>query len=149
MNKLLISEILKKAHNAKTKQAKVKILKENETPALKKLLIWNFDTKVRSALPEGEVPYAKNEAPIGTEHTRLEQQDRLFYNFIYGGNNDLSQTKKEVMFIQMLEGLHESEAEVLCLVKDKKLGKKFRITKNVVAEAFPSINWGVPRSPGQ
>ena len=57
--------------------------------------------------------------------------------------------QKEVMFIQMLEGLHETEAEVLCLVKDKKLGKKFRITKNVVAEAFPSINWGVPRSPGQ
>ena len=62
---------------------------------------------------------------------------------------NLSKTKKEVMFIQMLEGLHETEAEVLCLVKDKKLGKKFRITKNVVAEAFPSINWGVPRSPGQ
>ena len=87
----------------------------------KKLLIWNFDTKVRSALPEGEVPYTKNEAPIGTEHTRLDQQDRLFYNFIYGRNNDLSKTK--VMFIQMLEGLHETEAEVLCLVKDKKLGK--------------------------
>lgn len=145
--KLLISEILQKAHNAKTKQEKAKILQENETAALKKLLIWNFDPKVKSALPEGEVPYTKNEAPIGTEHTRLDQQDRLFHNFVEGGNYDLSNTKKEVMFIQMLEGLHESEAEVLCLVKDKSLGKKYRITQNVVAEAFPTIIWGVNRSP--
>lgn len=147
MIKLLISEIIKKAHNAKTKQAKIKILKENETPALKKLLIWNFDSEITSSLPEGEVPYNKNDAPIGTEHTRLDQQDRLFHNFIVGGNADLSQTKKEVMFIQLLEGLHESEAELLCLVKDKQLGKKFRITQNVVAEAFPTIVWGVNRSP--
>lgn len=147
MIKLLISEILQKTHNAKTKQEKIKILRENETPALKKLLIWNFDDSVKSALPEGEVPYNKNDAPIGTEHTRLDQQDRMFYNFVVGGNLDLSQTKKEVMFIQILEGLHESEAEVLCLVKDKKLGKKFRITQNVVTEAFPTIVWGVNRSP--
>jgi hypothetical protein len=149
MIKLLISEILQKTHNAKTKQEKAQILRENETPALKKLLIWNFDPKVKSALPEGEVPYAKNDAPIGTEHTRLDQQDRLFHNFVEGGNYDLSQTKKELMFIQILEGLHESEAEVLCLVKDKQLGKKYRITQNVVAEAFPAIVWGVNRSPGQ
>lgn len=143
----LISEILQKVSNAKTKQEKIQILRENETPALKKLLIWNFDPEVKSALPDGEVPYEKNDAPIGTEHTRLDQQDRLFHNFVLGGNFDLSQSKKEVMFIQMLEGLHESEAEVLCLVKDKSLGKKYRITQNVVGEAFPTIVWAVNRSP--
>lgn len=147
MIRLLISEILQKAHNAKTKQEKIKILRENESAALKKLLIWNFDPSVRSCLPEGEVPYNKNDAPIGTEHTRLDNQDRLFYNFVEGGNYDLSQTKKELMFLQMLEGLHETEAEVLCLVKDKTLGKKYRITQNVVAEAFPTIVWGTNRSP--
>jgi hypothetical protein len=50
--------------------------------------------------------------------------------------------QRENMFIQMCEGLHADEAKILCLVKDKKLHKKFRITKNVVSEAFPSINWG-------
>ena len=83
---------------------------------------------------------------MGTEHTRLEQQDRLLHNFVEGGNNDISNTKKELMFIQILEGVHESEAEVLCLVKDKELGKKYRITQNVVAEAFPTIVWGINRS---
>lgn len=147
MIKLLISEILQKTHNAKTKQEKVQILQDNETSALKKLLIWNFDPNIKSSIPNGEVPYTKNDAPIGTEHTRLDQQDRLFHNFIEGGNYDLSNTKKELMFIQMLEGIHESEAEVLCLVKDKELGKKYRITQNVVSEAFPTIVWGVNRSP--
>jgi len=143
----LISEILQKVHNAKTKQEKAQILKNHATPALKKLLIWNFDSQIKSAIPPGEVPYTKNDAPAGTEHTRLEQQDRMFHNFVDGGNYDLSMTKKEFMFIQMLEGLHESEAELLCLVKDKELGKKYRITQNVVAEAFPTIVWGVNRSP--
>ena len=147
MIKLLISEILQKTHNAKTKQEKVQILQENETSALKKLLIWNFDPSIKSDIPNGEVPYTRNDAPIGTEHTRLDQQDRLFHNFVEGGNYDLSKTKKELMFIQMLEGIHESEAEVLCLVKDKELGKKYRITQNVVSEAFPTIVWGVNRSP--
>jgi hypothetical protein len=146
MIRLLISEILQKAHNAKTKQEKIKILRDNETAALKKLLIWNFDPNIKSCIPEGEVPYTKNDAPMGTEHTRLEQQDRLFHNFVEGGNNDISNTKKELMFIQILEGVHESEAEVLCLVKDKELGKKYRITQNVVAEAFPTIVWGINRS---
>jgi len=147
MIKLLISEILQKTHNAKTKQEKVQILQDNETSALKKLLIWNFDPSIKSDIPNGEVPYTGNDAPIGTEHTRLDQQDRLFHNFVEGGNYDLSKTKKELMFIQMLEGIHESEAEVLCLVKDKELGKKYRITQNVVSEAFPTIVWGVNRSP--
>ncbi|WJZ48286.1 DNA ligase [Synechococcus phage DSL-LC02] len=138
----LISEILQKAHNAKTKEEKASVLRENESPALKKLLIWNFDESIRSVLPDGEVPYTPNDAPAGTEHTRLVHEHRTFHNFVEGGNNDLSQTRKEMMFVQLLEGLHESEAEVLCLVKDKKLGKKYRITQNVVAEAFPSIEWG-------
>ena len=46
------------------------------------------------------------------------------------------------MFIQLLEGLHESEAEVVVLSKDKDLQKKYRITKAVVTEAFPQIKWG-------
>ena len=138
----LISEILQKAHNAKTKEEKASVLRENESPALKKLLIWNFDESIRSVLPDGEVPYTPNDAPAGTEHTRLVHEHRTFHNFVEGGNNDLSQTRKEMMFVQLLEGLHESEAEVLCLVKDKKLGKKYRITQNVVAEAFPTIEWG-------
>ena len=140
--KLLISEVLQKVSNAKTKAEKVKLLNEYNTNALRMLLIWNFDESVRSAVPTGEVPFEVNKAPAGTEHTKLEHESRLFFHFIEGGNNNLTQTRREQMFNQMLEGLHEDEAEVICLVKDKKLGKRYKITKNVVSEAFPQIKWG-------
>jgi hypothetical protein len=140
--KLMISEILQKAHNAKTKTEKVKILQQNNSQTLRSLFIWNFDDSVQSVLPDGEVPYAKNPAPQGTEHTRLETEGRKLYYFVKGGADNIPMIRRESMFIQMLEGLHPDEAEILCLVKDKQLHKKYRITKNVVSEAFPSINWG-------
>ena len=46
------------------------------------------------------------------------------------------------MFINLIRGLHPLEAEILCLVKDKKLGEKYKITKEIVSEAFPEIIWG-------
>ena len=140
--KLLISEVLQKVSNAKTKARKIELLQQYNTDALRMLLIWNFDESVISELPAGEVPFQANEAPVGTEHTVLEKEARLLYNFVQGGNNGLQQSRRENMFIQMLEGLHKDEANVLCLVKDKQLGKKYKITKACVTEAFPQINWG-------
>jgi hypothetical protein len=140
--KLLISEVLQKVSNAKTKARKIELLQQHNTDALRMLLIWNFDDSVISELPTGEVPFQANEAPVGTEHTVLEKEARLLYNFVQGGNNGLQQSRRENMFIQMLEGLHKDEANVLCLVKDKQLGKKYKITKACVSEAFPQINWG-------
>lgn len=140
--KLLISEVLQKVSNAKTKARKIELLQQYNTDALRMLLIWNFDDSVISELPAGEVPFTANEAPVGTEHTVLEKEARLLYNFVQGGNNGLQQSRRENMFIQMLEGLHKDEANVLCLVKDKQLGKKYKITKACVTEAFPQINWG-------
>ena len=127
--KLLISEVLQKVSNAKTKARKIELLQQHNTDALRMLLIWNFDDSVISELPTGEVPFQANEAPVGTEHTVLEKEARLLYNFVQGGNNGLQQSRRENMFIQMLEGLHKDEANVLCLVKDKQLGKKYKITK--------------------
>lgn len=136
----LISEILQRVSSAKTKEEKIKILKNYDTPALRTVLIWNFDSKVESALPPGEVPYKPNDAPIGTEHGRLTHEWRKFNHFVKGVSN-LPGLKRETMFIQLLESLHSSEAEVLCLLKDKQLHKKYRLTKAVVQEAFPEITW--------
>jgi len=139
--KLLMHEVLQKVSNAKTKAQKVKLLDEYNTPALRALLIANFDESVISMLPEGEVPYKKNDAPEGTEHTLLAQEYRKLYLFFKGGAN-VSQTRRETLFIQLLEGLHQGEAEVLTLVKDRKIGKRWKITRQCVEQAFPSIQWG-------
>lgn len=140
--KLLISEVLQKVSNAKTKAAKIKLLKEHNTNALRALLIVNFDESVVSLLPEGNVPYEPNDAPAGTEHTLLEKEYRKLYLFFKGGSSSLKQSQRENLFIQMLEGLTQEEAEVLVLAKDKGLNKKYRITRACVEEAFPAIEWG-------
>ena len=141
--RLKISEVLQKAHNAKTKAQKVKILQDNNTQTLRSLFIINFDETIVPRVPLGEdVPYRPNEAPKGTEHTLLEQEGKKLYRFFKGGDDTLPNMKVENMFIQMLEGLHESEAEALIKAVNKTLHKKYKITRACVEEAFPCIEWG-------
>ena len=141
-SRLLISEILRKVSNAKTKKEKVDLLKKHNSTALRQLMVINFDESIVSELPEGEVPYTPNDAPVGTDHTRLESEYKGLYRFFKGGDPRLKSLKRESMFVQLLEGLCAEEAELLCLVKDGKLGDKYkRITKAVISEAYPSIEW--------
>ena len=134
------------------------------------VFIWNFDESVISLLPQGEVPYGNNiedETQTGTlsekindavnkmgelRTTSLGSQDqgqasirkefRKFYNFLKGGNDSLSGLRRETMFINILTGLHPLEAEILILTKDKRLTDKYKITKDIVSEAYPEITWG-------
>lgn len=138
----LISEVLRKTNNAKTKEEKKKILLENNSQVLRSLLIWNYDESVVSMLPEGDVPYTPNPAPEGTDHILLQKEGKKMFHFVKGGSS-ITQSKREQIFIGMLESLHPDEAEVLCLVKDKNLQKKYtRISKALVQETFPEIKWG-------
>tara|TARA_R100001509_G_C4854693_1_gene211282 strand:+ start:768 stop:1238 length:471 start_codon:yes stop_codon:yes gene_type:complete len=137
-----IHEILELASKQRSKAKKVEVLQKYETDALKSIFIWNFDETVISVIPSGEVPYNKNEVPVGTDHTSLRREWKHLYNFVEGGNDGLSTIRRETMFIQMLEGLHPEEAEIICLVKDKKLADKYKITYDVVKQAYPDIQWG-------
>ncbi len=137
-----MSEILELASKQRSVAKKVEVLQEYSTEALKAILIWNFDDTAVSTVPEGEVPYEKNDVPIGTDHTSLRKEWKNLYHFVQGGNNTLSPIRRETMFIQMLEGLHPDEADILCLVKDGRLSEKYKITKEVVGKAYPDIEWG-------
>ena len=137
-----IHEILEFASKQRSKAKKIEVLQEYANPALKTLFIWNFDDTVISVVPEGDVPYEKNDVPVGTDHTSLRKEYTHLYNFVKGGNDSLTSLRRETMFIQILEGLHPEEAEILCLVKDKKLQTKYKLTYEVVSQAFPDIRWG-------
>jgi len=137
-----IHEILELASKQRSKAKKIEILQEYETDALKSIFIWNFDETVISVLPAGDVPFNKNEVPVGTDHTSLRREYKHLYNFVKGGNDSLSGLRRETMFIQMLEGLHPEEAEVVCLCKDKRLAEKYKITYDIVKQAYPDIQWG-------
>ena len=166
-----VFEILDVVSKQKTKAKKIQALKKYEEVPLKTILIWNFDESVVSALPPGEVPYSQYDEQTtqsGTYSTKLteeirrmhetgsfslgvsDQQGRTtirrefkrFYHFVKGGNNSLKSIRRESMFINLLQGLHPLEAEIICLVKDKKLSDKYDITKEIVSEAYPDIVWG-------
>ena len=140
--KPLVSEILQAVHSAKTKKEKIQLLQDQRSPALVSLFVWNFDESIESAIPDGEVPYTPNDAPPPEAQSKLSSQYRTLYNYVKGGNDGLKRTRRESLFIELLESLHPDEAEVVCLVKDKDLKKKYRITHNVIKEAYPDVEWG-------
>jgi len=137
-----VHEILELVDKQRTKAKKIEILKEYDDLALKAILIWNFDPTAISVIPEGPVPYKENEVPVGTDHTSLRREWKNLYHFVKGGNDRLSAIRRETMFIQMLEGLHPEEAKIICLVKDKNLESQYKITYEMVQQAYPDIQWG-------
>jgi hypothetical protein len=154
-----------------SRQKKVEVLQKYDHDSIRSLLIWNFDESIIAMLPEGAVPYSGYDDQTtysGTLSTKITEEIRSmyesgsfslgvsdiqgrttirkeykhFYHFIKGGNDGITSIRRETMFINLLEGLHPLEAEIICLVKDKKLSDKYKITKEVVSEAFPQIVWG-------
>jgi len=163
-----VFEVLELASKQKSNAKKVEVLKTYEHDSLKVVFVWNFDETVLSLLPEGPVPYgdvkdqnvysgnlsdnlvreaAGGEAATtqdlqGLGKTSLRREYQNLYHYVKGGNGSLTTIRREMMFINLLEGLHPREAEVICLVKDKKLQTKYKITHEIVKEAYPDIQWG-------
>ena len=135
----LYSEIAMKINNAKDKPRKLKVLQDHDSVALRQVLKGAFDPSIKWLLPKGDVPYKVNDAPLGTDHTILSQEAKRLYLFTEGGDNKMSQNKREVTFIQMLEGLSAEEAKFLVAVVNKKVNNEYKgFTANLVKEAF---NW--------
>ena len=155
----------------RTKAKKIEVLRTYEDISLKIILIWNFDESVQSVLPPGEVPYTgyddqnvysgtlstkiteevrkmhdTGSFSLGSSdkqgHTTIRRESKNFYHFVRGGNDSMNAIRRETMFINILEGLHPLEAEIVTLCKDKRLGEVYKITKDIVAEAYPDIQWG-------
>jgi len=163
-----VFEILELASKQRSNPKKVEVLKTYEHDSLKSILIWNFDESVISLLPNGDVPYANAEEQTvysgtlsenltkeadggesatgqdldGRGRTSLRKEYQNLYHYVKGGNNSLNAIRREMMFINLLQGLHPKEAEVLILIKDKKLTNKYKITLDNVKEAYPDIKWG-------
>ena len=162
-----IFEILDLVTKQKSNAKKVQVLTTYEHDALKSVLKWNFDPGVVSLLPPGEVPYAEPEEQTayagslsenlrreaaggqsatgqdldGRGRTSLRREWKNLYHYIKGGNDTLTQTRREMMFINLLRGLHPREAELLCLVKDKDLESQYKITWGVVKQSYPKMTW--------
>ena len=169
-NNPFVYEVFDACSKQRTKAKKIEVLKTYAHDSVMAVLIWNFDESIVSLLPEGDVPYGNTRednsvtgslsdkindavgmmresgsASLGSQDqgkASIRAEYTKFYNFLKGGNNGLSGLRRETMFINILEGLHPLEAEILVLVKDKKLTDRYKITKEVVSAAYPQIVWG-------
>ena len=165
-----VFEVLEASSKQRTKAKKIEVLQRYAHDSVMPVLIWNFDETAISVLPVGDVPYGTNREDnsmtgtlsdkindavgkmneMGSNSLGSQDQGKAsirkeytkFYNFIKGGNDSLSSLRRETMFINILEGLHPLEAEILVLVKDKRLSEKYKITKEIVSSAYPQITWG-------
>ena len=163
-----IFEILELVSAQKTNAKKVEVLRNYEHDSVKTVFVWNYDSSVISLLPPGEVPYGETNAQTtfagtlsdniakeaaggesatgqdldGRNKTSIRHEYKNFYHFVKGGNNELTTTRREMIFINMLQGLHPREAEILVLIKDKDLQTKYNITIDNVKQAYPDITWG-------
>lgn len=135
-----IPQILEEVERTSSQENKIKVLRSYENPVLRGILQINFNLAVKVHLPEGEPPFKKDkEIPIGYSETNLFAEWRRFYIWL-NENSNLSKIRKEQLFIQFLEGIHWTEAEVVCLAKDRKLQSKFvSVKEDLVREAFPDL----------
>ncbi len=134
--KLSLSEILKKASEIEKKQDRINYLLANDSAALRAILKYAYDDKVKFLLPEGEPPYKPNELP--DQEGILYSELRRLYLFIQGGNDNLKPVRREYLFVQLLETVNKEDAKLLLAVKDKKIPYK-GITKKFVEELYPGL----------
>ena len=152
VEKTLISEVLQRVSNAKNKDEKIELLTKYKTKALTKILLCNFSKAVSFCFPDGATPFNENDVPKGINHQMLVTEQRLIDKFVtkeirgvkyYGCSGktqpSIQQIKKEALWIQLLEALHPDEANLMDLVKDKKLIDRYKITKQNVIDAFPEL----------
>jgi hypothetical protein len=131
-----IYNILKECAEPKAKKDKVALLQQTCPPVVQNILKYAYDPNIKFALPEGAPPYKPCE--YLDQEGRLYTEARKIYLFIEGGNPHLTKIKREMLFIQFIEGIDKDDAVLMCHVKDKKLPFK-SLTPAIVKEAFPGL----------
>ena len=137
-NTLFIYEVFEKVGKASTKDQKIKILKDNETWALKDVLRGIFDERIEWLLPQGASPPYTPADPQSVPQNLLTQNKQFTY-FVKGGKGtQLPSFKREQIFIRLLESIHPGDAELLIDMINRKAPAK-TVTKKLVEEAFPNL----------
>ena len=131
-----VSEFLEKVSKLKKTQEKVEAIKANDSFVLRVIMQAAFDPKVEFLLPLGTPPYKPNDL-VDLEHVLI-REARMIQYFVKGFHDTLPQTKREQMFISLLENVDPKDALLLCAIKEKKLPYK-GITIQHVLEGLPGL----------
>lgn len=136
ITKQTMASFLKEVSAIPNRKERIEYLRNNgNNGALKLILQYMFDPRIKFLLPKGPAPYTPS---LITNPKRLYPEARKLYLFVEGGNPHLKQARREALFIELLEIIDQDEAELLVAVKDKTCPYE-GITKKVVQEAFPEL----------
>lgn len=131
-----VFEILEEVSKQRNRIDKVKILKSNESWALKDIIKGSMDEKITWNLPGGLPPYTP--APAHHHPANLLRENKKFKYFVKGGQGDkMPKYKREQIFLGILEGVHPEDAKVVLSMINKE--KLKGLSKPVVEEAFPNL----------
>lgn len=130
-----LAEFLEKVGRLKKTQEKIDAIAANDSLPLRIILQAAYDPNVKWLLPEGTPPYKPNDL-VDQEHVLIKECEKLTY-YIQGFHDNLPSMKRETMFVQLLENIAPKDAELLCLIKDKKPIKG--ITLEHVTKGLPGL----------
>lgn len=106
------------------------IEKYKDDAALKFIFEYAFDPSKKFDLPAGDPPYKEDPAPLGMSPANLRMETKKFYVF---QRKDVSNLRREQLFIGLLENVHPEEAKLLLAIKDQKLTKLYpKITRKLL-----------------
>ncbi len=105
------------------------LAKYRDNAALRFVFQHAFIPEQKFELPEGAPPHKSDAAPLGMTPANFTQETKKFY--IFTKARPLAKVRREQLFIQLLENIHPSEAQLLIAIKDQKLNKLY---KNVTAK---------------
>lgn len=126
-----IGEIIKEVKDAKSVGEKIRILQREDNRELRGLLELTYDNRLTWALPEGNPPYKPLDKSFDNQGMLYSEMRRM-YIFLEGKAN-VSQARREQLFIEILEQLDPDDAALLIEAKDRKIKG---VSKNVVKQAY-------------
>lgn len=135
-----IHEILQKITNAKSRDDRIKLLKDNNSLGLRDILKGSFDDTIQWDLPEGDVPLEEDEIPEKSKWNLVDVTTKLAICVKNKRNAKVPDLKKESTFLELVKNVDREDSKVLIAMKDKKLTKMFRnVTKSLVKDTFPNL----------
>ena len=96
-----------------------------------------FDERIEFLLPDGKPPY-RPAPPQSVPSTWHKKHMDLKYFVKVGVTDGMSQIKREMKFIEVLESVHPEDALIIIEMIKKKTPSE-KLTEEVVKEAFPSL----------
>lgn len=135
--RISITEIIQGAAAKKTTEEKIDFLRRNDSPALRIVLQYTYDSTIEFIIPNTPPPWEKNEYEDEAKSLLFREARKLRMFVKDGGYNNLNQVKREQLFISLLEDVDNDDADTLCQMISKKPFKG--LSKKTIEEAFPDL----------